>query len=185
MQTTVEGTAMTVISTAEILALRALPVARHVYGMLHQFVHALVPRRRNGNDGNAQLMLHLVEEYGAAVAVHFVHHVQCQHPGDVQFQELHCQIEIPLYIGGIDNVDDGVRMFFQHEASADGLFCRIGRKAVDTGKVGDLGIGMSANGSTLAVDGDTGKVPHMLVGPGKLVEECSLAAILVSHKGKP
>ena len=43
---------------------------------------------------------------------------------------------------------------------------------------------MTQYGTVFSVDGDPGEVTHMLVGAGKLVEERSLAAVLVAHQGK-
>ena len=43
---------------------------------------------------------------------------------------------------------------------------------------------MSLDVTVLAVDGDSGEIAYMLVGACELVEECGLAAVLVSDEGK-
>ena len=41
---------------------------------------------------------------------------------------------------------------------------------------------MAAYGAVLAVHRDAGKVAHVLVGPGELVEQCGLSAVLVAYQ---
>lgn len=55
---------------------------------------------------------------------------------------------------------------------------------VDTRKVCYKGIALSADHTVFPVYGNAREVTYMLVGTGKLVKQCGLAAILVSCKGK-
>ena len=74
VEAAVYGTAV-VRGRAEVLHGRRLLVFRHVQGVAHQFVDTLVLHCRYGDDGDAQPLLHLVDEHRAAVALHLVHHV--------------------------------------------------------------------------------------------------------------
>ena len=44
------------------------------------------------------------------LARYLVHHVQRQHHGHLQLQQLQGQVEVPLDVGGVHNVDDAVRL---------------------------------------------------------------------------
>ena len=139
-------------------------------GVLHQLVHALVLGRRDGDDGDAQHLLHGVYVDKALVPDHLVHHVQGQNHGHVHLQQLHGEIQVALDVGGIHNVDDGPGLLLQHKVPGDDLLAAVGGHGVDTRQVGDQGVGIAKNGPVLSVHRHAGKVAHMLAGAGELVK---------------
>ena len=179
----VDGSAV-VILAAEILTLRLLLVFRDVHGVLDKFVHAFVLRCGYGHHGYAEQPFHIVHTHGAAVALNFIHHIERQHHGDVQLQQLHGQIEVPFYIAGVDYVDYCPGLLLQDEIPGNYFLGGVGGKRIDSGKVGHQRILMATDHSVLAVDGDPGEVPHMLVRPRELVEQGGLAAVLVAGQGE-
>ena len=169
---------------AEVLTRRAFIVAGHMDGVAHHLIYALVLHGADGDDGNAENLLHPVDADGSAVASHFVHHIESQHHGDAKLHELHGEVEVALDVGGIDDVDDAVGMVFQDEATADDFLARVGAEAVDAREVGDGGIGMSLDGAVLAVDGDAREVADVLLAARQLVEERRLSAVLIADESK-
>ena len=95
---------------AEILPAGALLVLGRAQGVLYQFVNALVLRGGNGHHRHAKLCLQPVHVHGVAVCAHLVHHVQRNHHGNAQLNQLHGKVQIALDVGGVHNVDDAVRL---------------------------------------------------------------------------
>lgn len=91
---------------------------------------------------------------------------------------------MPLDVGRVDDVDDRVGARVEDELAAHDLLARVGAERVDAGQVGDGGLGMVADLTVLAVDGDAREVAHMLVRPGQAIEEGRLSAVLVAREGK-
>ena len=102
-----------------------------------------------------QHRFHLVDAHRAAVAAHFVHHVQRQNHGDIQLHQLHGQVEVALNIvdatniernlyltiqlhqlhgqvevaldvGGVHDIDDAGGLFADDELAGDDLLAGIG-----------------------------------------------------------
>ena len=178
------GLLVLVVGMAEVHTPRRFAETRHMQGVFHKLVDALVLGGRNGDDGNAKLALELIDKHRAAVGTHFVHHVEGKHHGDAELHELHGEIHVALDVGGIHDVDDAVGARVKQEIARDDLLAGIRRQRVHTRQVGHRGVGMVADSTVFAVDRDAGEVTHVLVGAGELVEEGRLAAVLVAHKGK-
>ena len=75
-------------------------------------------------------------------------------------------------------------LFADDELPGDDLLAGIRRHGVDARQVGDLGLRVSLDGAALAVHRHTRKVADVLVGAGELVEQGSLAAVLVARQRK-
>ena len=176
--------AAVVILAAEIHAPGALLILCHMDGVVYQLVHALVLGGGDGDDRDAQHRLHLVDAHRAAVAAHFVHHVQRQHHGDIQFHQLHGQVKVALDVGGIHDVDDAGGFFADDELAGNDLLAGIGGHGVDARQVGDLGLRVALDGTALAVHRHAREIAHMLVGTGELVEQGGLTAVLVASQRK-
>ena len=161
-----------------------LTIVRHMDCMTHQLVHALVFCRRDGHYRNAQISFHLVDMYGTAVTPHLVHHIERQHHGDPQFHQLHGQIEIPLDIGGVHDIDNTRRFFAYDKLSCDDLLRTVGGHGIDTRQIGDLRLRVAPDGAAFPVHRHPRKVPHMLVCAGELIKERGLAAILVARQSE-
>lgn len=61
-------------------------------GMLDKLADALVSRRGNGHDGNAQLLLEHVDIDGAAVGSYLIHHVESDDRRAIKLDKLQREI---------------------------------------------------------------------------------------------
>ena len=153
-------------------------------GVVDELIDALIFGGGNGDYGNAQNVLQLIDADGAAVGPDLIHHVQRQHHGDLQLHELHGQIQVPLDVGGIHNVDDAAGMVLHQKVPGDNFLVGIGRQGIDARQIRDGGFGMVADGAVFPVHGDPREIAHVLVGTGELVEESGFAAVLVACQGE-
>ena len=172
------------VVAAEVGAFGSLLIARHMHSVLHKLLYTCVFGCRNRHYRYAQQLLHQVHSYGAMIALKFVHHIQGEHYGHIELYELHGEIEIAFYVGGIHYIDDAVGLFSKDKFARHHFFAGVRRQRIDAGEVGYLGIGIAFDGATLAVDGDAGKIAHMLIAAGQLVEKGGFAAILIACKSK-
>ena len=180
---TVHGAAV-ILRTAVILDQRTLLVSGDMHGVPHQFVHAFVLRRGDRHDRHAQHGLHLVDVHHAAVSAQFVHHVQGDHHGHVHFQQLHGEIQIPLNVGGVHDVDDGFRLLVEHEIPGHLFLAGIRGHGIDPRQVGDQRVRMAPDHTVLAVHGHSRKIAHVLIRSRQLVEQSGLSAVLIAHQSK-
>ena len=176
--------AAVILLAAEIHPARPLLILCDMERMIHQLVHALVLCRRDGHDRDAQHGLHLIDADSAAVAAHLVHHVQRQHHRRIQLHELHGEVQIPLDVGGVHDIDDARGLLADDELPGHDLLAGIGRHGVDAGQVCDLRIRVIPDRTALAVHRHTREIADVLVGAGELVEEGRLAAVLVARQRK-
>ena len=183
MEAAVHG-AVVILRVTKVRPAGALLILGHMDGVLHQLFNALVLEGGNGDDRNAQHLLHLVDTDGTAVFPHLIHHIERQHHGDAQLHELHGEVEIAFDVGGVHNIDDALRFFIQQKCPGHQLFAGVGRHGVNAGQVGDQGVLLAADGAVLAVNSDAGEVTHVLIGAGELVEKRGLAAVLITCQGK-
>ena len=183
VKTAVNGAAV-VFFIAEIGSPGAFLIFGDVNGVFHQFIDALVFGGGDRYHGNPQHIFHFVDMDGAAVAAHFVHHVQRQNDGNIQLHQLHGQVEAAFDIGGVDDIDDARGLFFQNKTAGNDLFAGIGRERIDSGQIGDPCVGIVSDLAVFAVNGDAGKISHMLIGAGELIEQCGFAAVLIPRQGE-
>ena len=169
---------------AEVVDRRQGPVPGRGRGDADQLLHALVLYGGDGDDGDPQRGGHTLDIDGAAAGGDLIHHVQSQNHGDAHFQQLKGQVQIPLDVGGVHNVDDAVGLLVQDKVPGDNLLRRIGADGVDARQVHHRAVLLSPDGAGLLVHRHTGKVAHVLVGAGELVEQGGLAAVLVSGQGE-
>ena len=149
-------------------------------GDLHQLVHALVLHGGDGHHRDAQGLGEPLDVDGAAAGGDLVHHVQGQHHGDPHLHQLEGQVQIPLDIGGVHDVDEAVRLLVQDEVPGDDLLRRIGPDGVDARQIHHRAVLLAPDGAGLLIHRHAGEVAHVLVGAGELVEQCGLAAVLIA-----
>ena len=101
----------------EINCLRTFLIFCYMNGMLYQFINSFILCRRNRDDRDSQHILHLIDQNGTAVFPHLIHHIQRKNHRNIQFHQLHRQIQISLNIRRIYNVDDSFWMFIKHKIS--------------------------------------------------------------------
>ena len=124
METTVNSTPI-VIGVTVINFGWFLLIFCHVKSMRDQFINPFVFGSGDRDDRNTKHLFHLIDMDGASVFPDFIHHVQCKNHRNIQFHELHGQIQVPLNIGGIHNIDNSFWMLVQHKVSGDDLFTGI------------------------------------------------------------
>ena len=183
MQAAVHGSAV-VIGVAVVHFLGTFLVPRHMEGVGHQLVDALVLRRGNGDYRNSQHLLHLVDADGAAVFPDLVHHIQGQHHGNIQLHKLHGQIQVPLDIRGVHDIDDALRVLVQDEIPRHDLLAGVGRHGIDARQVCHQRILPAPDLAVFTVHRHAREISHMLAGSGELVEQRRLSAVLVARQGE-
>ena len=121
MQRTVDGTAV-VIRLTEVLSARFFLVFGHMDSMGNQFIDSLVFCSGNRDNRDAKSLFHLVHEHRTTVFAYLIHHVEGQYHRNVEFHQLHRQIQVSFDICRIYNIDDAARMLVQNEIPGDDLF---------------------------------------------------------------
>ena len=179
----VDGSAVVVLVT-EILPQGTFLVVGDMDGMLHQLFNTFAAGGRDGNDRNTKEGLQFVNIDGITVSAHFIHHVEGDDHGNVHFQELYSQIQIALNICGVNDIDDRMRFFVEYKFAGDQFLTAVGGHGINAGQVRDKRVGIMADRTVFTADGHAGKVADMLVGSCELIEQCGLAAVLISHQGK-
>ena len=99
-----------VICITEILSPRTFLIFCHMHGMLDQFANSFILRSRDWNNRYSKFLLHLIYQDRTAVVPHLIHHIQCQNHRNIQLHQLHGQIQVPLNIGCINDIDDSLWM---------------------------------------------------------------------------
>ena len=183
MDAAVYGTVM-IVFIAEILPQRPFLIFCHMDCMTDQFIHAFVFRSGNRDYGYSQERFHGVHIDGAVIAGDFIHHVQGYDHGNVHFQQLHGQIQITLYIRRIHDIDDSSGFLIQDKITGYDLFTAVRGHGINTGQVCHQSIRIPLDGTVLTVYGNSGEISHMLIRAGELIEQCSLAAVLISRQGE-
>ena len=173
-----------VILVAEVLSRGLFLIFRDMDRMAHQFLDTLVLRRGNGHYRCSEECLHCVYVNHAAVLINFVHHVEGNNDRHVHLKQLHCEIQIPLNIGRVHNIDDRFRLFIQYEISRHQFLFGVGRHGINTRKIRDQSIFMAEDHAVFAIHRNSREISHMLSRSGQRVEKGRLAAVLISDKRK-
>ncbi len=148
-----------------------------------QLLHALGAVADGRDHGAAQQGLQRLQVDLDALALCVVHHVQHEHDGAPQFQQLRRQVEVALQIGGIQHVDDEIWLRAGEVAAGNAFVFALGRKAVRAGQIHHLDIlAIQREESAAALDGDARPVAHVVPRPGERVEDGGLAAIGIASE---
>ena len=135
------------------------------------------------HDRSAQLFRELRDVDLVAVLFDDIHHIDGDDRRDAQLHDLCREVEVPLEVRAVDEVQDGIGMFTQQIVSGNDLFQRIRREGVDAGKVRDGDIFVVFEFAFFFLDRDSGPVTNVLVGAGERVEQGGLTAVRVAGKG--
>ena len=87
----------------------------HLTRAADQVIHALIPGSGNRNNRNPQTISNALYIDLPAVRRHYVHHIERENHRNIQIQKLQRQIEVAFYIGGIDDIYNSIRSFFNQE----------------------------------------------------------------------
>ena len=102
----------------------------------------------------------------------------------MHFYQLQRQVQIALQIGGVDDVDDGVRLLPKDKVTCEDLLRRVGTQGINAGQIHNDAVFLPADLAHFSVDCHAREVADMLAGAGQLIEQCGLSAILIAHKRK-
>ena len=172
------------IRHAEVIDLGQHTVFSRLHRLIHQLGHALALGGGDGHHRDTQALRQLLHVDGAAVGAHLVHHVQRQHHGHPQLQQLQRQIQVALDIGGIHDVDDAVRLLVENVIPGDEFLLRVGAQGVNARQIHHRAILMTAHLAGFLIHRHTGEIAHVLVGAGQGVEQRGLAAVLIARQCK-
>ena len=109
------NSAAVIILCAEIGPGRNLLILSHMDCVLHQFLYTLALCGRYRHHRNTQNALHLVDADRTSVTRQLIHHIESQHHRHTQFHELNRQIQVALYVGSINYIDNAVWLLLNDE----------------------------------------------------------------------
>ena len=112
-----------------------------------------------------------------------IHHIQCNDNRNTQFYQLRSQVQVPLQVGCIDDIQDCIGMFRQQVVSCNYFFQGVRRKGVNTRQVGDDDILMPLQLSFLLFYGNTRPVSNELIGTSQCIEQRCFSAVRIAGKG--
>ena len=165
---------------AEVIDARLLAQTRRADGDFDQLLHALAVCRADGHDGHAQKLGQERRIDRAAVSGQLVHHVERQHRGRLERQELERQIEVALKVRRVHDVDDAVRLLIENEVPGHDLLGGVRPQRVNARQIDNGAVLLPAHLPAFLIDRHAGEVADVLVRAGELVKERCLAAVLIA-----
>ena len=135
---------------------------------------------RDRNNRNAQRIGQLFDMDAVAAGTDLIHHVESQNHRDVQLHQLQSQIEVALQIGGVHNVDDGVRMLLHQKVTGDDLLRGVRRERVDARQIHQHSILVVLDRTFLFFNRDAREVADVLIAAGQRIEQRCFAAVLIA-----
>ncbi len=159
---------------------------RHPDGGLAQGLDPLLAVADGGDHRTAQEpLLQGLQVQLQAGRFGVVHHVEGEHHGPAQLEQLGGEVEVALEVGGVQHVDDDVHGGVGHEPGGDPLILALGRKGIGPRKVHHLHLPSRAFEEAAApLHRDAGPVAHVLARPGQGIEDRGLAAVGVAGQSK-
>ena len=150
----------------------------HQVGRLLCGGHTALALDRGGlHHRTAQCLAQLPDIDLIPVAPHNIHHIQRNHDGNPHFGQLRGQIEIAFDIGGVHQIQNGVRPLLHQIIPGNHFLQRIGGERIDARQIGNGHILAAFQLSLFLFHRDTGPVSYKLIGPGKTVEQRGLSAV--------
>ena len=152
-------------------------------GLAGHLAAALAPQGAGFHHLAAQRLAQLAQINLVAVFARHVDHVQGDDHGNAQLGQLRGQVQVALDVGGVHDVEDGIRPLVYQIAAGDHLLQRIGRKAVDAGQVLDDDIRFAFQPALLLFHRHARPVANVLVGTGQVVEHGGFTAVWIARQG--
>ena len=184
MYTAVNGAVFAVVFVAEVNSARTFSEFCHVDCVFDKLGDTLFFGRRYWNNRHSEHLLQFVYHNRSAVLANLVHHIERNNHRNFQLHKLHCEIEISLHIGCVQNIDYAFWSVFEQKFACNVLLARIRREAVYSRKVGNQRILNTLYNSVFSVHGHTGKVAHVLIGTCQNVKESRFSTVLITCKRK-
>ena len=114
---------------------------------------------------------------------HHVHHVDGDNDGDTELAELRGQIQVSFKVRAVHDIEYRVGTLVDQVVARDDFFQCVGRKRINTGKVGDRHVAVLFELAFLFFDGNAGPVADKLIRARQRVEQRCFAAVRVACKG--
>ena len=152
-------------------------------GSFGGFLDALALQGGDLQHRAAQLPGQLPEIDAVPLLPHQVHHVHGHHHGDAQLRELGGEVEVPLQVRAVHDIQDGVGPVVDEVIPGHHFLQRIGGQGIDAGQVGDGHVVVLFQLALFLLYRDAGPVAHILGGTGEGVEQRRLAAVGVARQG--
>ena len=156
-------------------------------GGLHRHVGSLfdaVPlQSRDLHHRTAQNLRKLFGIEFVAAAANHVHHVHRHHHRKPQLHELGGEVEVPLQVGAVDDIEDGVRPLLDQIVAGHHFLQSVGAQGIDARQVHHRHILVALEAALLLLHGDAGPVAHKLIGTRQGIEQGRLAGVGVTGKG--
>ena len=150
--------------------------------LLEELLDALVLKGRDHHNRAAELLGKPVGVDLVAILLDQVGHVEGNDHGQAGLDDLKCQVQVALEVGGVDHLDDDIGLA-AHEVVARALLLRaVGGKRVDTGEIRDGDVLVTQELGFLFLNRNTRPVANITVGAGDQVEKRGLAAVGVTRK---
>ena len=135
------------------------------------------------NDRAAQLAGEFLDVDLVAVLLDDVHHVDGHDHRDAELGQLRGEVEVPLQVGAVDDVQNRIGTLRDQVVPGDDLFECVGGQRINTGKVHDDDVVMLLQLAFLLFDRDAGPVADELVRAGQRIEQRGFTAVRVARKG--
>ena len=155
------------------------------HGQIRRLGHTGVLQGGDGAHSAPQLSAQGVSVNPVAAALHHIHHVDGHHHRDAHLRQLGGQIEIPLQVGAVYNIQYHIRPLIHQIVPCNNLLQGVGRQGVDPRQVHNDHIRMPLQTALLLLHRYAGPVPHKLAGTGEGVKQRGLPAVGIPRQCNP
>ena len=134
-------------------------------------------QRGNLHHRTAQLLRQFFCHDLIAVFPYKIHHIDGHHHRDPQLHKLCAEIKVSLQVRTVNDVQDRVRLLIDQIVPGYNLLQCIGRKGINSRKVGDHNVFVSFQLSFFLLHSYSRPVSHELVRSGQCVEQGRLSTV--------
>ena len=110
----------------------------------NQLIHTFITQSGDADNLTAHCLSKGIEVQNIAVFLYHVHHVDRHNDRNAKFLQLCGEIEVSLEVCSVNDIHNRIRTVVNQIVSGNNFFQCIGRKRINTGKVGDGHILMSS-----------------------------------------
>ena len=130
----------------------------------------------------AQGRAQLGEVDGVAVLADQVDHVDGHHHRQPQLNELCGEVQVPLDVSAVHDVQNGVGLLVHQIAPGHYFLQGVGGQGINAGQVLNDHILVAPQLALLLFNSDAGPVAHVLVGAGQGIEQGGLATVRIARQ---
>ena len=167
-----------------ILGSSTLRALEDLYNFIEETVDTHTGTTRSRHHRDTKQGGKLVKVKAVTAALQLVIHIEGHHHGDIHIDKLRCEVEVALQVGGVDDIENDIRVLVKDMTAHIELLRRIGTERIGAGEVDEVdGITGMMEGAHLLVNGDAAIVAHTLMSVGGDIEDGGLATVGVTDKG--